>query len=252
MLLTGFYGKLPSHGDFISRRLPREFLDHWDEWLQGGIAHSQKVLADQWLTLYLNAPVWRFVLSDGVCGEGIWYGVIIPSMDKVGRYFPLTFAGHIQQKISPMKLMAECGYWIERLEDIAYSVLDDDFDLETMEQDLNKLGNPTIRQVDDLFTGSSSTKMHSRPHLQVALDAGKIRPLQAMPAVTEYLINKLFNSYSFWWTQGTTQIQPAFLCSEGLPALPAFTSLLTGMWNEGGWLNLGTAISHTDSATLME
>ena len=30
----GFYGKTPRHGDFIKRRLPRSFVDPWDDWLQ--------------------------------------------------------------------------------------------------------------------------------------------------------------------------------------------------------------------------
>src|SRR5690606_36950533 len=29
----GFYGKLPSRGDFVSRRLPADFIGQWDAWL---------------------------------------------------------------------------------------------------------------------------------------------------------------------------------------------------------------------------
>ena len=29
----GFYGKLPSEGDFVTRRLPWEFTSAWDDWL---------------------------------------------------------------------------------------------------------------------------------------------------------------------------------------------------------------------------
>ena len=37
-LSIGFFGKLPSHGDFLSRRLPRSFVDPWDSWLQSRTA----------------------------------------------------------------------------------------------------------------------------------------------------------------------------------------------------------------------
>ena len=38
---VGFYGKLPSHGDFVSRSVGSVFLDRWDGWLQSGVAQSR-------------------------------------------------------------------------------------------------------------------------------------------------------------------------------------------------------------------
>ena len=40
--LPGFYGKFPELGDFVNRRMPRSFLDRWDEWLQNAIATSRQ------------------------------------------------------------------------------------------------------------------------------------------------------------------------------------------------------------------
>ena len=42
----GFFGKLPSHGDFISRRLPTELLAAWEAWLDAGLQHSRDSLGD--------------------------------------------------------------------------------------------------------------------------------------------------------------------------------------------------------------
>lgn len=39
---TGFYGKLRSHGDFVSRGLPHGFVQAWDAWLQTGLLTSQR------------------------------------------------------------------------------------------------------------------------------------------------------------------------------------------------------------------
>ncbi|MGI0119427.1 type VI secretion system-associated protein TagF [Zooshikella sp. RANM57] len=251
MLLTGFYGKFPTHGDFISRRLPREFLDHWDEWLQGAIRHSQNELGNSWLNSYLSCPVWRFLLSDGVCGEGIWHGLLIPSVDRVGRYFPLTFVSHLQHVKSPMRILAECGYWLDRLEDIAYTVLDDDFDFELMEKNIKQLGNPRLSTSAQQHAPAHSRQV-SRPHLMAALEVERVRPLQAMPALAEHLLNRMFNSYSLWWTHGSEHIAPALLCCEGLPSLAGFTSFMTGQWEQGGWINLGSVITHSDSVGLLE
>ena len=89
---AGFFGKFPSHGDFVARRLPAGFLQPWDAWLQAGLADSLDRLGDAWLPTYLNSPIWRFALCVGVCGPQAWGGVLMPSVDRVGRYFPLTIA----------------------------------------------------------------------------------------------------------------------------------------------------------------
>ncbi|TIU04376.1 MAG: type VI secretion system-associated protein TagF, partial [Mesorhizobium sp.] len=33
MILPGFYGKMPATGDFVTRRLPGDFVRAWDRWL---------------------------------------------------------------------------------------------------------------------------------------------------------------------------------------------------------------------------
>ena len=42
--LPGFYGKIPLLGDFVSRRLPRHFIEPWDSWLQSAFAASREQL----------------------------------------------------------------------------------------------------------------------------------------------------------------------------------------------------------------
>ena len=88
----GFYGKLPSEGDFVTRRLPWEFTSAWDDWLQQGMQASREALGERWLELYLSAPIWRFQVAPGVCGPIGWRGLFFASVDRVGRYFPLTLA----------------------------------------------------------------------------------------------------------------------------------------------------------------
>ena len=37
MTTLGFYGKLASRGDFVSRALPQSFVGPWDSWLAAGL-----------------------------------------------------------------------------------------------------------------------------------------------------------------------------------------------------------------------
>jgi type VI secretion system protein ImpM len=91
-VVVGFYGKVPARGDFVRDGLPRDFIDPWDKWLQSVMAGSRASMGEAWLPAFLEAPVWRFRLPRGVCGERAALGLMLPSVDKAGRYFPLTFA----------------------------------------------------------------------------------------------------------------------------------------------------------------
>lgn len=120
MSAPGFFGKLVSHGDFVTRRLPPGLVEAWDGWLQQCIHASRQQLGDGWLEHYLTSPVWRFAIGKGVLGEQAWAGVMMPSVDRVGRYFPLMIA-------APGS--AGTG-WYDALEDLARSALDTAFVLE--------------------------------------------------------------------------------------------------------------------------
>jgi type VI secretion system protein ImpM len=88
----GLFGKLPSRGDFVREDLPRDFTDAWDTWWMRGLAETQRRPWHEWCASWLEAPVWRFVLPPGLCGRHGVLGLWLPSVDKVGRYYPLTIA----------------------------------------------------------------------------------------------------------------------------------------------------------------
>jgi type VI secretion system protein ImpM len=89
---VGLFGKLPARGDFVRGGLPGSFVAPWDAWLQRVLAASRQRLDADWLPAWLEAPVWRFALASGLCGADAVLGVMLPSVDRVGRYFPLTLA----------------------------------------------------------------------------------------------------------------------------------------------------------------
>ena len=119
---AGFYGKLPSEGDFVTRRLPWEFTSVWDDWLQQGMQASREVLGARWLELYLSAPIWRFQVAPGVCGPAGWRGLFFASVDRVGRYFPLTLAFADSAAPALATLSDEPDAWIA-IEDAALAGL---------------------------------------------------------------------------------------------------------------------------------
>ncbi len=248
--LNGFYGKLPTHGDFLSRNLPRTFIDPWDDWLQSAMAASQEHLNDEWLDYFLVTPVWKFILSDGNCGDSAWVGVIIPSVDRVGRYFPLTIASHITESVKPVALIDECHHWLEQAEKIALSTLNEDFELAHLEECLADLGDPIVSRINKK---ESLDEVHKEKRFQghFSMDPVNSNPLSSFPAITHFFIEQAFSSYSFWWTSGSEDIKPSFLVCEGLPDRDGFASLLDGEWDRPVWHNIKSLFVVGDTPALI-
>ena len=147
----GFYGKLPSQGDFVSRRLPWEFTSGWDDWLQQGLQASRATLGERWLGLYLSAPIWRFQLAAGVCGPQGWRGFFFASVDRVGRYFPLTVA--IADAVGDVPCLATLTEDDERwlaCEDRALVALDPKLAIDDFDLGVQSLALPPARARDPL------------------------------------------------------------------------------------------------------
>lgn len=226
---AGFYGKIPTLGDFVCRRLPkRPFVDVWDVWLQEVIAQSKAQLGANWLNIYLTSPVWRFALSDGICGPNPWMGVMIPSVDKVGRYFPLTIAVALPRHTNLLNISQPMATWLAEAETLALSALADPFDFENFDRCVEALATPVdfdeitppIAQANSL-TGALRIPIHN--HIQPHRDLAK------------YLLDQQYAQYSVWWSNGSELIEPSLSVCKGLPAKQLYSALLDGNWNSNGW-----------------
>ena len=90
---AGFFGKMPSRGDFVRAGLPSGLVQALDEWWQDVLPGSRTILGeDAWTEAWMEAPIWRFLLPAGQCGAGPVVGLWLPSTDKAGRLFPLIIA----------------------------------------------------------------------------------------------------------------------------------------------------------------
>jgi type VI secretion system protein ImpM len=121
--IRGFTGKIPARGDFVHAGLPRDFVDIWHDWQSTVIAGSRTMMGEQWLAAFLEAPVWRFILPPGLCGARAAVGLIMPSVDKVGRYFPLTLAALPDNRPANPD---DWSAWLDAVEDLGRLALDED------------------------------------------------------------------------------------------------------------------------------
>jgi type VI secretion system protein ImpM len=141
--LPGWFGKLPNLGDFASRRLPASFIGPWDAWLQAGLTAAREELGARWLDVYLVAPVRRFCVAPSVIDAQAWTGILMPSVDRVGRHFPLTIA----QSIGRVDAV-----WYAAVDAVARRVLDVNFSADDFEQALS--GVPAAQAAEAPDAGS--------------------------------------------------------------------------------------------------
>lgn len=231
----GFYGKLPSLGDFVTRRLPRSFLDAWDQWLQASVATSKEQLGDQWLNTYLTSPLWRFVIAPGICGDRPCAGVLMPSVDRVGRYFPLAIVHALPRDVSLFRFASNAEDWYAQAEAVILSSLDDqNFSLNEFDQRVEQtLGS--FPNVEQIYTDLVSTP--SAEYLPAwCIPRKENQPLNALYAgLLGQLATKQLGAYSLWWSAGSEQVAPIFLACSGLPPAHGFQALLSGAWSEAVW-----------------
>ncbi len=123
----GAFGKIPSLGDFFRIRAGAEFVAVWDGWLQEVMLNARQVLGPRYEACYMSAPVWRFVLPAGVAGPSGLIGVLMPSVDRVGRQFPLTLMAELPAGAdrSPFRTCFAQSATLDALEDLALDALDD-------------------------------------------------------------------------------------------------------------------------------
>lgn len=237
----GYYGKVPVKGDFVARYLPRAFVEPWDGWLRAALSCSREQLGEEWLASYLVSPVWRFVLSAGLCGDWAVAGVLMPSVDRVGRYYPLVLAALLEGCANPADLAATAGTWYGRAEALARTSLEGEFDLAAFDQLVAQLGLPAHASTEG--TGDFVPDGVADPEggLRLGLTSGA-EPVAAYARIVHRLFLSTFSRYSLWWTAGSERIEPSVLISGGLPRAERFAALIDGQWEKWSW-TIGAGIN---------
>lgn len=225
----GLFGKLPAHGDFVQRNLPAGFINVWDEWLQHFVAGTKEQLGDNWLDVYLTSPLWRFIFSAGVIDENNWAGIMIPSVDRVGRYYPFSIVKKIPQAVNPFEFMQLQSAWYKEVEKLALDALDGEIlldDLVTM-LDTMKVEHHSEYYRSDFVAESDG--------FQFNMDFEEQSSSLVYPLLLDSVMTKTFQSYSIWQTTGSEFVKPCLFTSQGLPAVQKMPSMLNGDWQGCNW-----------------
>ncbi len=234
-IVNGYYGKVPTHGDFVSRGLPSSFIDPWDAWLQEAVLTSRQQLGNSWLDCYLTSPIYRFVLAPGICGDRGWLGVLMPSVDRVGRYYPMTIGLGNERNVNPFVALQQEAAWFSKAETLALSSLADNFNLERFSDELARLAPAFINDgCVERGDEEPSAGQPSRHAWQQTLK-GEQSIGDVLPCFLDMQLKEQFFSYSVWWTQGSERVAPSLLVCEGLPPFDGMAAMFDGNWKKWGW-----------------
>ncbi len=229
MNAPGLYGKLPTHGDFIQRNLPSTFVKQWDVWLQHFVAGAKEKIGADWLDVYLTSPIWRFVLSHGVIDDGRWAGILMPSVDQVGRYFPFTIAVRLPDNQNPLEFMSLQTSWYTVIEEIALRALNGELLLEDL---VEELAGVALHSETAYAATGALVESYS---MQVDMEFEEQSTAAVYPCMLDALLVKLLSSYSLWSTTGSERVAPCVFDVQGLPAVSKLPAMLDGQWQQWGW-----------------
>jgi type VI secretion system protein ImpM len=142
MILPGFYGKMPVTGDFVTRRLPGDFVRIWDRWL------AQHIVPLIDLETWPRATALRFLAGPAAFGASA--GIILQSADRVGRQFPLSVVAQVPDASIQL---ARADAWFSRIEEAAIAAQHGEMTPDELDSALRVLPVPPVEPGEEVIGG---------------------------------------------------------------------------------------------------
>lgn len=203
----GYFGKVPPTGDFVSRNLDSAVKEGFDRWLGQSLDKSRAQLKDGWLNSFLTAPVWRFLLDRQMGGGKLVAGIMMPSVDKVGRYFPFSLLIELENAPVDSVFLAACDQLLGQFEDLLLSALSEDFDLDYF----------------DYQVGMAARKFVGKDLADGTLTVSRFDELRELDRQMQRLQP---SGGSVWWTDGSEHRKADILIHDSMPVSGAFAAML--------------------------
>ena len=221
--VAAWYGKVASLGDFVQRRVPPECLQRLDAWLSSVMRDAREQLGERWLDVYLTAPLLRFAWAPDVIDSRWWFGLLMPSCDSVGRYFPLVIVQPRPRAPEDRIALDHLELWYEHLAHAAMQTLNEGADsLETLETSLRDAPPwPTPGRAPVVTTRDT---LHG-DRLGVAPAASLQQWLHGLATRD---LHRRFAGCTIWWRVTEAPSGDSVDIVHGLPDGGGFAALLSG------------------------
>lgn len=229
MNTTGFIGKLPQRGDFVSRKLPSIFSTPWNDWSEQLVSVCKELQPNNTDELWYRLPVYRFYLSSAIAGDNAWLGITMPSSDSVGRLYPFCLARNIGPRSRPTQALRQHEPFFAQLEQTIVSLFSNKLQFDHLTDALINL---------DAATASPSDSHEKPASIQSCDTPLSIRLRQSESSwnqATEALLSSCCSAYSIWTTSPLSRAPQETLICEAMPPAASCASLFNGDFNNGHW-----------------
>ena len=187
--------------------------------MQACLSASRHQLGDSWQGAFLAAPVWRFWLGAEICGSSV-AGAIMPSLDAIGRYYPLTLHAIADDATSiALPDMDAQDSWYEEAERFLLATLDPAANFDATAAALEQI-RPAALQPETASDFAGAGDLIGTVSVDDGFAASMATLRSANPGI--------YASGTFWWTAGGTGFRSMALSCRGLPDPYDYSILLTG------------------------
>ncbi len=180
-------------------------------------------LGPAWRDAFLKAPIWRFWFGAKICGEPV-LGAFMPSLDGIGRYFPLSvFVRGTDGSVFPPPEFEPQTPWFTAAENLLLSALEEGTSLEAVTAGLDAMADPTDRVPP--FAKREALKLNDGSVL-VEAQQSAFADVFASARLAGHA--NAYADLSFWWTAGGEGFPAMALAQRRMPDPFVFTGMLTG------------------------
>jgi type VI secretion system protein ImpM len=171
----------------------------------------------------------------------------VPSVDRVGRYFPLTIVCELPEKAAIVAFAIDGQAFFAAAEALVLEALaQDEVDFNIFDTAVARLGEAVLRGLDHhgvTLDRSVSELLTESREVGWQLPLGAVEHLA--PVLSQLLSHRLSEVYeplSMWWTDGSSEVTPNCLIARGLPHPDTFKAFLDGVWSTDRWRSADASI----------
>jgi|GEM_PF-879328 len=234
--MTGFLGKLPTVGDFISRNLPNVVTTGWMNLTDDALALGARRAGADWYEGCQDEPALCFALAPKALSESGWIGLLRPSVDSFARSYPFTVLAPLPRGVPCLAAPEALHAWYAKADIAVLSALE---------------GSLTVERLGAVL-GEIAAGLETAP--DPACPAARLAPLQfdgesvqgwTAPAGSddeagkrawyEMLLTEILSETdapTLWWQLPAADAYPAGALLRRLPGPETFRALIAGDWRQ--------------------
>ncbi|MDL2398814.1 type VI secretion system-associated protein TagF [Rhizobium mayense] len=236
MEAQGYFGKVPSVGDFVFRALPVRMTEVWASQMQRWLAAARPIGGASFQESFLTSPVWRFALARDVVSPEAWVGLFAGSIDRVGREFPFTVMISVDLDPVARQPIATIDALFDPLETRMLAFMEEHATREELVAEIDVCAEALRAALKRLPADGDRELLMPRDGEDMLCLSGPVQHGSSRTAYSWTGAGDGASRLCLWW-HDDTRTQPAALSvSRGLPAAQAAIPFLLGEWLKHGWI----------------